>query len=544
MEPLPLGAGSSSLAENGDPPRGAFAGGGAALAHSERAAAIPIASETRTVIANTRILVADDDPAVLQTVAWVLKEQGYDVSAAADGHALFERLERDAPDLLLLDVAMPGSDNYQTLERIKSDDRWRDLPVLMVSSLPPDEAAVRTLGLGAADFVRKPVRVRELLARIQAQLRVRAALVAAREELRTKDVELQRARDDAESRRKLVDILHEVTGDLSSDEIYHIVARRVARALDISHCSVILARPGDERGLVAAAFENPAIRNLEITLDRYPEVRAALDGGTPVLIEDLRTSPLYDRVRESWLRDGVVVSIRSVIALPFSLDRAQAGVFFLRRSADEPLLTPEDVEFADTVIRAAVATIQRAQVIEMTRADNARLEALAHTDPLTQVLNRRALTLRLASELDRARRYSSVVTLLMIDLDHFKRVNDTYGHLTGDDALREVAALLQHAVRSVDVVARYGGEEFVVVLPETAEGGAVAFAERIRERIEAQMFAVIGAPGNEGTGLRLTASIGVATFPGPRVDSAEDLFGQADAALYRAKAEGRNRVRS
>jgi len=134
------------------------------------------------MIANTRILVADDDPAVLQTVAWVLKEQGYDVSAAADGRTLFERLERDAPDLLLLDVAMPGSDNYQTLERIKSDDRWRDLPVLMVSSLPPDEAAVRTLGLGAADFVRKPVRVRELLARIQAQLRVRAALVAAREE--------------------------------------------------------------------------------------------------------------------------------------------------------------------------------------------------------------------------------------------------------------------------------------------------------------------------------------------------------------------------
>lgn len=506
--------------------------------------ALPVAHESRPMIANTRILVADDDPAVLQTVAWVLKEQGYDVSAAQDGASLFERLEQDAPDLLLLDVAMPGSDNYQTLERIKSDDRWRDLPVLMVSSLPPDEAAVRTLGLGAADFVRKPVRVRELLARIQAQLRVRAALVAAREELRSKDVELQRAREDAESRRKLVDILHEVTGDLSSDEIYHIVARRVARALDISHCSVILARPGDERGLVAAAFENPAIRNLEITLDRYPEVRAALDGGTPVLIEDLRTSPLYDRVRASWLRDGVVVSIRSVIALPFSLDRAQAGVFFLRRTADEPLLTSEDVEFADTVIRAAVATIQRAQVIEMTRADNARLEALAHTDPLTQVLNRRALTLRLTAELDRARRYSSVVTLLMIDLDHFKRVNDTYGHLTGDDALREVAAVLQHAVRSVDVVARYGGEEFVIVLPETAEGGAVAFAERIRERIEAQMFAVIGAPGAEGTGLRLTASIGVATFPGPRVDSAEDLFGQADAALYRAKAEGRNRVRS
>ncbi len=494
------------------------------------------------MIANSRILVADEDPAILQTMAWVLKEQGYDVSAANEAGALFEHLEHDAPDLLLLDVALPGADNYQTLARIKADDRWRDLPVLMVSALPPEEATVRTLGLGAADFVRKPVRVRELLARIQAQLRTRAELESAREALRTKEEELQRARDEAESRRKLVDILHEVTGDLSSDEVYHLLARRVARALNISHCSVILARPGDDVAIVASAFENPALRNFEIHLDRYPEVRTALDTGTPVLIEDLRTSPLYETVREAWARDGTEVAIRSVIALPFTLDRMQGGVFFLRRTGEERPLTREDAEFGETVIRAAVATIQRAQMIETTRADNARLEALAHTDPLTQALNRRALTLRLTSEIDRARRYNSVVTLLLIDLDHFKRVNDTYGHLTGDDALREIAALLHHAVRSVDVVARYGGEEFVVVLPETAEPGAVAFAERIRERIEQQFFAVVGS--ETPAGLRLTASIGVATFPTPKVDSAEDLFAQADAALYRAKAEGRNRVRA
>ena len=499
---------------------------------------------SRTVIARNRILVADDDQAVMQTVAWVLKEQGYEVTTAHGGPALLDHLQRQLPDLLLLDVALPGMDNYQTLERIKSDERWRDLPVLMASALPPDEAAVRTLGLGAADFVPKPVRVRELLARIQAQLRVRATLFATRAELRSTEAELQRAREEAETRRKLVDILHEVTGDLSADEVYHIVARRVARALDISHCSVILARPGDQTGIVTAAFENPALRNVEINLDRYPEVRAALDGGSPVLIENLGTSPLYDRVRDIWAKEGVLVTIRSVIALPFSLDRTQAGVFFLRRTGEEPPLTVEDVEFADTVIRAAVATIQRAQVIETTRADNARLEALAHTDPLTQVLNRRALTLRLTSELDRARRYSSVLALLMIDLDHFKRVNDSYGHITGDDALREVAALLQHTVRSVDVVARYGGEEFVIILPETAAPGAVAFAERIRERIEAQSFAVAGSPGSGGAGLRLTASIGVASFPTAKVDSAEDLLVQADAALYRAKSEGRNLVRT
>ena len=490
-------------------------------------------------MAASRILVADDDPAVLQTITWVLKEHGYEVTSAQGGQALFEQLESRMPDLVLLDVILPDADGYQVLERIKADDRWRDLPVLMVSSLPPEEATVKTLGLGAADFIRKPFRVRELLARIQAQLRTRAMLRSAREALRHTEEELARAREEAESRRKLVDILHEVTGDLSADEIYHILARRVARALEISHCSVVLARPGDRTGIVATAFENPALRNLEIQIDRYPEIRAALDHGRAVLIEDVNTSPLYAETRKQWAAEGRHVAIRSVIALPFTLDRLQAGVFFLRRTEEEPPLTHEDVEFADAVIKAAVASIQRAQTIETAKEENARLEALAHTDPLTMLLNRRALTVRLAAEMDRARRYDGVLGLLMIDLDHFKRVNDTYGHLVGDDVLREFAGILATTARSVDLVARYGGEEFVVVLPETASEGAVAFAERIRERIEGHVFG-----SGERTQVRLTTSIGVATFPSARVESVEDLFARADAALYRAKAEGRNRVRT
>jgi two-component system cell cycle response regulator len=331
-----------------------------------------------------------------------------------------------------------------------------------------------------------------------------------------------------------------VTGDLTSDEIYHLLARRVARALDLTRCSVILARPGDRSGVVAASFEHALVKNFELSLDRYPEIRAALETGQPVLVEDVHSSPLYADIRERWREEGTHVPIRSVIAMPFSLaDARQSGVFFLRRGADERPLREDDVAFADTVVRAAVAAVQRANMMESTRADNRRLEALAQTDPLTDALNRRALTERLNAELERARRYDSMVTLLMIDIDHFKRINDTYGHLVGDDVLMALAALLQHEVRSVDLVARYGGEEFVIVLPETREEGAVAFAERIRERIETHPFAA-----DDGPTLQVTASIGVATFPAPRVATVEDLFMRADQALYRAKAEGRNRVRS
>ena len=126
------------------------------------------------------------------------------------------------------------------------------------------------------------------------------------------------------------------------------------------------------------------------------------------------------------------------------------------------------------MIRAAVAAIRRAQALETTRADNRRLEALATTDPLTRVLNRRALLDRLTAEVDRARRFDSSLTLLLLDVDHFKQINDTAGHLAGDSVLRQLGALLEDAVRKVDVVARYGGEEFVAILPETsADGGVV-----------------------------------------------------------------------
>ena len=172
-------------------------------------------------------------------------------------------------------------------------------------------------------------------------------------------------------------------------------------------------------------------------------------------------------------------------------------------------------------------------------ADNRRLELLAHTDPLTEVLNRRALSERLTDEMERVRRYESTVSMLLIDLDHFKRINDSHGHLVGDDVLMEVAALLQRAVRAVDVVARYGGEEFVIVLPETSPFGATTFAERIRELIDAHPFTQV-----RGQPLHLTTSIGVASYPTPGIESLEDLFAAADQALYRAKAEGRNRVRA
>src|SRR5438132_13182546 len=458
-----------------------------------------------------KILVADDDQSLVRTLTWILKENGYDVVTAPGGEGLIGKLEEERPSLLLLDIMMPKVDGLQLLAKMKADDRFRDVPVLMISSMPPEEATVKSLGLGAADFISKPFRVRELLARVKAHIRSAQ--------------ELARARDEAQSRAAIVDILHEVTDSLKPDEIYHILVRRVARVLQISKCSMVLAKPGDQLGVVVAAYENQMVRSLQIELVRYPEIQRALTTSRSVLVEDVTTDPLYQAERVRWQREGITVPTRSAVALPFSMKDQQLGVFFLRTTAEDPPLTRADAQFSETVIRTAVAAIEKAYDFETAVSDKKRLEKLAATDALTGCLNRRALSEELAAELDRARRYNLALTILLADIDRFKLVNDTRGHLAGDAVLRQVGEILRREARSVDLVARYGGEEFVVVMPETALHGSSIFAE----------------PGEDP--LNLTISIGLASFPDDRVTSADSFVALADQALYRAKNEGRNLVR-
>jgi two-component system cell cycle response regulator len=471
-----------------------------------------------------KILLADDDASLVHTLSYILRERGYQVVVSPGGENLLSLVATEKPQLLLLDIMMPKVDGLALLERLKEDDRFKDLPVLMLSSMPPEEATVKSLGLGAADFIPKPVRAKELFARVEAHLRVGKALLQAREEAR--------------SRAVMVDILHEVTDSLKPDEIYHILARRVARVLNISKCSMVLGKSGDRTGLVVAAFENPMLRNLEIELARYPEIERALSTSSLVLVTDVATDPLYETERRRWESDGIQVPTRSAVAVPFSMKDRQVGVFFLRTTGKDAALTPADAQFAETVIRTAVAAIEKAYDFETAVLDRRRFEQLAFTDPLTGTLNRRAMGEALEAELERARRYNLYLGILLADLDRFKQINDQRGHLAGDAVLRQVGDLLRREARSVDIVARYGGEEFVVVMPETTLQGAAVFAERVRRRVEVRDFA---EPG--GTPLHLTVSIGIAGFPNERVTSADSFVALADLALYRAKDEGRNLVR-
>jgi two-component system, cell cycle response regulator len=211
-----------------------------------------------------------------------------------------------------------------------------------------------------------------------------------RSALRKAESEVQRLLDEAAARGALVDILHDVMGSLSMGELFHMLARRLARALNLSHSSVIFAKSGDRLGTVASAHEDPQLENLQVELDKYPEIEAALASEQPILIPDIWHSDSYKSLREAWEKDGSVISVRSIIALPFRLDLDRTGVFLLRRTAEKSSLNEADVDFAETVVKSAMNAMRRAHMVEVTQADNLRLEALARTDPLTQLLNRAA----------------------------------------------------------------------------------------------------------------------------------------------------------
>lgn len=224
---------------------------------------------------------------------------------------------------------------------------------------------------------------------------------------------------------------------------------------------------------------------------------------------------------------SVAVVMTSSAAAPDALGVVTA----LELGADDFVIEPVPGPELVARCRRLLRTYRRFRLLEV---EVGRLHELSVTDGLTQVANHRFFQERLAEEFRRAQRYDDPLALILGDLDHFKAVNDQFGHPVGDLVLKTLADLLRGAVRETDFVARYGGEEFAVLLPKTHLGGALTVAERVCAELRARKIGPLQ--------VRVTASFGVSSFPGRGVSSAEQLLRTADEALYRSKSQGRNRI--
>ncbi|MDX2059742.1 MAG: diguanylate cyclase [Gemmatimonadales bacterium] len=472
---------------------------------------------------DSHVLIVDDDEPLNRSLSSILGAEGYRISSRDTAVGLIDALNGDPVDLLILDIGLPGVDGLSALDTIKRHPVHRDLPILILSGAPAGEASVEALGLGAADFVTKPFRLDDFLARIRAHLRAGKALTEAR----------TAARSEAE----LTALLKEASSAASPAEIFQALVRRIANGLKISRCSIVLDDENGETATVVSAYESPSLRHLTIELRRYPELLGPMVTLEPLLIRDVGDDPIFASVRELWRIEGRLVPTTSVAVVPFRIRGRRPGAFYLRTAGDDDRLEQADLEFAIRVIEAANPVLDRAYDFEEALRRQDEMRQLAETDPLTGLFNRRALRERLEREISRAERSNTVMSCLMLDIDLFKRLNDTYGHELGDRVLVQLADLLRREQRAMDVLARLGGEEFVVVLPETGMRGARICAERILRKVGAATLGTAQHP------VQITVSIGIATFPDERVTDTDSLLRLADTNLLRAKADGRNRYR-
>lgn len=468
------------------------------------------------------ILTCRRDPDALRALEEFLSEEGHSVRSLEDGDEILQHLSAQGPDLVLVDESVTDPTPLRIVKHLRRRPGGHHIPVIIVSSQAQGDEAAAAIKAGASDYIRKPFNVEEVLVRIEAQI--------AQGRL------LREAKREADTRAIVLDVVHDVTASLSSEEIFQILVRRISQLFQIRRCSMILINESGDRGTVVAAHDDPSINSLSIDLTRYPEIRQAVETGAPVLVKNLRGSALFEQIRPLWETEKIDVDIRSIIAVPFVFDKGRSGVFFLRSKPDEPALDEEAVSIASDIVQGTVRSLNRAALFESVMSHQEQLEVLAKTDELTGCLSRRFLMERLENELERAARYQRLLGIVMFDIDDFKSLNDTHGHTTGDAALRTVGEVLRRSLRTADFVGRYGGDEFVLVLPETSAVGTHRLAERIRNGISRRLWEL------RGREMRLTVSGGVAGFPDRGVVTPEDLIDRADQALYEAKAAGRNKV--
>ena len=450
---------------------------------------------------SARVLVVDDIHANLKLLEARLNAEYFEVVTAASGREALELCERNQCDIVLLDVMMPGMDGFEVARRLKSSATTHHIPIIVVTALDQPSDRVRGLEAGADDFLTKPVDDIALIARVRSLVRLKMVTDELRmravtsSEIGVTDNAFDAANDGLNARILVVD-------DRKSS------IERVENALGRQH--TVEAEENPQEAVFRAAEGNYDLLMLSLDFKNFDGLR------------------LVGQVR--------------------SLDRTRHLPILLMTDAgqDARLLRGLDLGANDYVLRTADrnemiarvrSQVRRKRYAERLRDNMQYSMELALTDPLTGLFNRRYMETHVGTLVERSAARGKAVSVLILDMDYFKSINDSFGHDAGDQVLREFADRLKKSIRGIDLACRYGGEEFVVVMPETDLGVATLVAERIRRRIAGEPFAVEGGARS----LDVTISVGIAARVGPQ-DNASQILKRADEALYRAKRDGRNRV--
>jgi two-component system cell cycle response regulator len=452
-----------------------------------------------SVAAKHRILIVDDDPLNIKLLKAKLPARKYDTLSALNGEQALLTAMNELPDLILLDIMMPGLDGFEVSRRLKANPYTKDIPIIVITALEGLDEKIRGLEAGADEFLNKPVNTIELLARIRSLLRLKQ--YRERLVLRTqteKTISGFRSPDDSALPGKILVV---EDNDKDRQMLLHYFKGQL---YDLSW-----AQSGEE------ALDRLEKESYDLLL---------LD----VLLPGLDGFEVCRRLKHlSRTRDLQIILITCLSHLENKIKGIELG-------ADDYLIKP--INSRELLARTKVL-LQKKRCMDILQHNYETALNLSINDGLTGLYNRAYFNKYMEQEIKRATRQHYPLTLILLDIDDFKCFNDSLGHPEGDRILKDLGAVIKTSIREIDFSARYGGDEFVLVLPYVDPEESLQIAERLRSALSG----LDASRGEEKTSKKITISMGMAFFP-DQADSAKELIRKADLALYRAKGEGKNRI--
>lgn len=449
---------------------------------------------------SARVLVVDDILPNVKLLEAKLASEYYDVLTATNGLEALEKVASQSPDIVLLDVMMPGMDGFEVCRRIKDDPATAHIPVVMVTALTDTQDRIRGLEAGADDFLSKPLNDTALMARVRSLVRLKMTIDEwrVRENTATQlgvvDTSASAMSEPVEQARILV----------IEDQSFE--SQKFVDGLKADDDIVIIA----ETGIEAMG---------KVTQSDYDLIAVSLNLANE---DGLR---LCSHLRSSEKTRSIPILM---IANEDDMPRIAHG---LEIGAHDYILRPVD---RNELLARVRTQVRRKRFQERLRSNYELSLSMALTDSLTGLYNRRYFEVHLQKLLQKNEASKKTLAVLMFDIDHFKSINDNHGHGVGDEVLKIFAKRIQDSLRGFDLVARLGGEEFVVILPDVSNDMAYYVAERLRRIIAEEPF-ICSA---EGGSLNVTTSIGATIVEGEA--TMDGVLKRADDALYEAKESGRN----
>ena len=451
---------------------------------------------------SARVLVVDDIFPNVKLLEAKLMSEYYEVLTATSGAEALEKIEADKPDIVLLDVMMPGMDGFEVCTRIKGNPALAHIPVVMVTALTDIADKVRGLEAGADDFLSKPINDIALMSRVRSLVRLKMAL----DEWRVRENTASQLGVVNESSNFMAESVEKAAILMIEDKSFD--AQKIKETLENDEHHIVVCDGGIKAMESIRSHDFDAIL-VSINMEHEDGLR---------LLSHLRSN---ERTRH--------VPI-ILIAEEQDMKKVAHG---LEIGAHDYIMRP--IERSELMARVRTQ-IRRKRFQDRLRATYEISLSMALTDGLTGLYNRRYLDVHLQKIIAKNIENKKDMAVLILDIDHFKSVNDTYGHDVGDEVLKVFAERLKDSTRSFDLVARMGGEEFVVVLPEVSDDRPYMVAERLRQAICSTPIPCKAPEGH----LAITTSVGGVVI-GPEVITPEEAIKRADVGLYQAKKEfGRN----